>query len=174
MSRRTLFVIVALAAFWPMLALGQDDLNDQPEAQGTVVVEAENPTIDSPEVGVETPDSSMPDDLETSPLGQWWSAVAGVLSVGIAALFIRWTPAGVWKALGATRSVDLKRGLALAAAILTGLVGAWLADTLAFDKVTLSGILYTAVAGWLTREVIPGAKALTHSIEGATPPAKTT
>lgn len=174
--KRVWMAVGAVVALWALtvsVALAQDDIEDQPEVRGTTVVQAGEPTIDSPEVSVETPDSNMPDNLEDSPLGQWWSAVAGVLSVGIAALFIRWMPTGVWKSLGTARSVDLKRGLALAAAIATGLIGAWLADTLAFDKVTLSGVLYTAVAGWLTREVIPGVKALTHSIEGAPPPAKT-
>lgn len=168
------FVLIALLlAFWPVVVFAQDDLADQPEAQGTVVVAAEQPTIGEPEVGIETPDSSMPDDLETSPLPQWWQAVAGAISAGLTALLIRWTPSGVWRSLGAARSTDLKRGFGLVAAVVVGLIGAWIADTLAFDKVTLSDILYVAAAGWLSREVIPGFKGLTHSMEGAAPPAKT-
>jgi hypothetical protein len=171
--RRLIILLAVATAFLPALALAQDDLDDQPEAQGTTVVEAENPTIDSPEVGVETPDSSMPDDLETSPLPQWWQGMAGVISAALAAFLIRWMPARTWYRLGTQRSVDVKRLFALVAAIVTALVGAWLADTLAFDKVTLSGILFTAVSAWLAREVIPGFKAVTHGIEGPPPPPQT-
>jgi hypothetical protein len=171
--RRLIIIIGLPLALLPALALAQDEIDDQPEVGGTVVVGADEPTIDEPQVGVETPDSRLPDDLEDSPLPQWWVAIAGAVSAGLAALFIRWTPASLWLRLGPARSIDLKRGFALVAAVVTGIIGAWFAGTLAFDKVTLSAILYTAVAGWLTREVIPGAKALTHGIEGPPPPPQT-
>jgi hypothetical protein len=171
--RRLIIIIGLPLALLPALALAQDELDDQPEVQGTTVVGADDPTIDEPQVSVETPDSKLPDDLEDSPLPQWWQAMAGVISAGIAAFFIRWMPARTWYRLGTQRSVDVKRGFALLAAVVTALVGAWLADTLAFDKVTLSGILFTAVSAWLAREVIPGFKAVTHGIEGPPPPPQT-
>lgn len=129
-------------------------------------VTTDEPVIDEPEVGVETPDSKLPEDLEPSPLPQWWQGIAGLVSAGLTALFIRWTPKAVERDLGAEKWTDVKRFYGIVAAVVVGVIGAWLADTLAFDKVTLSAILYTAVAGWLSREVIPGTKAVTHSIEG--------
>lgn len=171
--RRLFIVFGLLLALVPVLALAQDDIEDQPEVRGTTVVQAGEPTIDEPQVGVETPDSRLPDALEDSPLPQWWQAMAGVISAGIAAFLIRWMPTRTWYRLGPQRSVDVKRLFALVAAVVVALVGAWIGDTLAFDKVTLSGILFTAISAWLTREVIPGFKALTHSIEGPPPPVQT-
>lgn len=173
MVRFVVLAFVALAALSASHALAQDDLENQPEVRGTTVVGADEPTIDEPQVSVETPDSKLPDALEDSPLFQWWVTIAGAVSAGLAALFIRWTPASLWLRIGPARSIDLKRGFALVAAVVTGIIGAWFAGTLAFDKVTLSAILYTAVAGWLTREVIPGFKAVTHGIEGPPPPPQT-
>ena len=171
---RIAFVMIALVlCLIPLTAMAQDDIEDQPEVRGTTVVGADEPTIDEPQVGVETPDSRLPDDLEDSPLPQWWQAMAGVVSAAIASFLIRWMPARTWYRLGPQRSVDVKRLFALIAAVVVALVGAWLGDTLAFDKVTLSGILFTAISAWLTREVIPGFKALTHSIEGPPPPVQT-
>lgn len=162
--KRGLVGVVGFVALWALtMSVGvAQDVDENPEVRGTPVVDAEEPTIDQPQIAVDNPDSVLPDGVTQLTALQTWQLIAAGIATGLTGLALRWIPMPRAK----DKREDARKAVAFGVAVVVALIGAALNGDLDSWQPSVAGFVYIAGISYYCYDKIPGIKPIANKIEG--------
>ena len=160
---RYLAILIGMIAALSIGSVTAQESETQPEVGGKTVVEAEEPTIEEPTIGVDSPDSNIPDFLTKMTPPQAWHFAAGGIATALTSVGLRWIPLPK----NPDKRSDARTVVAFGSSLVVGVGGAALNGELVNWQPSLTGVIYILGTALLLYEKVPYIKASVRKLEGA-------